>query len=397
MIPANSFVRDDLVRSSRLEIAIAPDDYTASGKAPGYDAASDRWKTYLEAAGCSVKMVDVRSPDILSQLQGCDGFMWRWAHFGGMGRIARRLLPVVERSMGIPTYPDQATCWHYDDKIAQALLFEAHGIPTPRSWIFHDRDAALSWLREQPLPLVMKLATGAGSRNVVLLTSQDEAAELVRHVFGRHVRSLEPAGPLGLRGRARVFVRQVLQGRSVMERDTGCEPQAGYALFQEFLPDNDFDTRITVIGHRAFGFRRWNRTGDFRASGSGKVDYNISEIDLRFVRLGFLAAQRLGMKSCAIDGMFRRGEPVIGEVSYTYVSGNVHDCPGHWELDGDPETGTLRWVDGHMWPEAAQIEDFLPHLQTRRARISEISGRDMILSPHADHRTFAASATVAAE
>lgn len=348
-------------------VAIHPDDYTAPDKPSGYDAASGRWKAYLEAAGCTVKMVDVRAPESMSQLEGCDGFMWRWAHFGGMGRIARRLLPVVERELGIPTYPNQATCWHYDDKIAQAMLFEARGIPTPNTWVFFERDSALSWLGGRSLPLVMKLATGAGARNVVLLKTLEQAERLTRQVFVNYIQSLDVPYPITLRGRLRALVRQVLQGLPVVMRDTGYEPQSGYALFQEFLPGNVYDTRVTVIGNRAFGYRRWNRPDDFRASGSGRVDYDPAGIDLRFVRLAFIAAQRLGMQSCAIDGMWRGDEPVTGEVSYTYVSGLVHDCPGHWELDGDPETGTLRWVEGHMWPEEAQVEDFLAQIKGKHS------------------------------
>ena len=32
-----------------------------------------------------------------------------------------------------------------------------------------------------------------------------------------------------------------------------------YIYFQEFIPGNEFDTRVTVIGDRAFAFRRMNR------------------------------------------------------------------------------------------------------------------------------------------
>ena len=349
-----------------MRVAVVPDDYTAPGKPSGYDSASPRWKSFLEAAGCTVRMVDVRAPDILAQLEGCDGFMWRWAHFGGMGRIARRLLPVIERELGIATYPDQPTCWHYDDKIAQAWLFEVHGIPTPRTWVFFDLSLCLDWLEAQSFPLVMKLATGAGSHNVVLVHCLEEARVNVHRVFRHQVHGLSDAGGNGWRRRAGTAWRNVVKGEPITPPDNGLEPQSGYALFQEFLDGNDHDTRITVIGDRAFGFRRWNRHGDFRASGSGLLDYDMSGIDLRFVRLAFTAARRLGMQSCAIDGMWRKGEPVIGEVSYTYVSGYVHDCPGHWELVGDPETGTLRWVEGHMWPEQAQVEDFLDRLSAAR-------------------------------
>lgn len=347
---------------TQLTIGIVPDDYTKPGKPAAYDAASGRWADFLREAGCEVRWIDVRSPYILRQIEGCDGFMWRWAHFRGMGRIARRLLPVIERQMGIAVYPDQNTCWHYDDKIAQAWLFDALSIPSPRTWVHFDRASALDWIRGQKLPLVMKLATGAGAEGVVLAEDLSKAERLINGAFSAFCRSLMLPVQLDFRSRARTFVRQCVQGVPWAERDTGYELQAGYALFQEFLDGNDFDTRITVIGQRAFGFRRHNRPGDFRASGSGNVDYDQSAIDSSFVRLAFETAEKLRTQSCAIDGLYRQGEPVIGEVSYTYVSGNVYDCPGHWELEGSPASGELKWVEGHMWPEQAQVEDFLKTL-----------------------------------
>src|SRR5215469_11432928 len=93
-------------------VAIHPDDYSQSPEK--CDAASPRWAEGLRKAGHLVRWVDVRRADILEQVQGCHGFMWRWNHAGGMGRIARRLLPVLERELKLIVYPDQNTCWHYD-------------------------------------------------------------------------------------------------------------------------------------------------------------------------------------------------------------------------------------------------------------------------------------------
>ena len=59
-----------------------------------------------------------------------------------MWHIARRLLPVIERELGLTVYPDQNTCWHYDDKIAQAHLFKVAGIPAPETWVWFDGKAA---------------------------------------------------------------------------------------------------------------------------------------------------------------------------------------------------------------------------------------------------------------
>ncbi len=349
---------------NHFTIAIQPDDYTAQGKPPESDASSPRWKTLLEQAGHRVRMVDVYRPDILAQVRGCDGFMWRWAHFAGMGRVARRLLPVIERHLKLAVYPDLNTCWHYDDKIAQAHLLASVGIPTPQTWIWFDRETALDWADTASYPLVMKLAGGAGSNNVRLIRSPSEAHLWIDRLFSSFLTTLDEAQfrRMGLRRRAREAARALLKGTPREFCSSGYEPQTGYVLLQEFLPRNDFDTRITVIGDRAFGFRRFNRDGDFRASGSGKIDWTPESVDTNFVRLAFRTSRLLQTQSLAVDGLYRDGAAVVGEVSYTYVSEAVFKCPGHWVLAGDPDAGALAWVEGRMWPEEAQVQDFLIRL-----------------------------------
>ena len=347
--------------------AIQPDDYTEPGKALGSDASSPRWANILQSAGHDVRWVDVRRPDIVTQLEGCHGFMWRWAHFSGMDRIARRLFPVLERHLHLLCYPDQNTAWHYDDKIAQSYIFKSLAIPTPNTWIWFDRDQAHHWASSQEYPLVLKLATGAGSNNVRLVPDLDAARLWIDRLFSFFLFDLDEDQfkPLELHLRLINAASVFLRGSRVRLHDTGYDPQAGYIIFQEFLPDNRFDTRVTVIGKRAFAFRRFNRANDFRASGSGNFDTDPEAIDRRFIRLAYLTSQRLGSKSCAIDGLYKKSDCVVGEVSYTYVSSAVHACPGHWELEGEPDSGELHWITGQMWPEEAQIADFISDMDTK--------------------------------
>lgn len=324
-----------------------------------------RWAKFLEESGSIVRWVDVRRADIVEQLVGCHGFMWRWAHFGGMGRIARRLLPVIERELKIPVYPDQNTCWHYDDKIAQAYLLEVLDIPIPKTWIWFDQKLAEEWVAQAKYPLVLKLASGAASENVKLVRNALEARTWIDRLFSYSLLNLNEA-QFSIYRRLRRFASMLIRG-SPLPRSTGFEPSTGYALFQEFLPNNKFDTRVTVIGNRAFAYRRFNRPSDFRASGSGNFDIDPDKIDEGFVRLAFSTAARIRSQSCAIDGLYRGSEQVVGEVSYAFVSWVVNTCPGHWTLHGDPEFGKLNWVPGQMWPEEAQIIDFV-------AKIRRING-----------------------
>src|SRR5690606_32059203 len=108
--------------------------------------------------------------------------------------------------------------------------------------------------------------------------------------------------------------------------------QKGYLLVQEVLDENAVDTRITVIGDRAFGFRRFNRPDDFRASGSGRIDWDQAPIAEDGVRLAFQVARTLGTQSVAVDVLRRGGQPVINEISYYYEGWAIADCPGHWKL-----------------------------------------------------------------
>jgi hypothetical protein len=343
-----------------LTVAIHPDEHVSPG---GIVPSSTRWSKYLEASGFIVRPVDVRSADILDQLTGCHAFMWRWVHFGGMGRIARRLLPVIERELRIPVFPDQHTCWHFDDKIAQAYLLKALQIPIPKTWIWFDQRQAKEWASRADYPLVFKLATGAQSANVRLIKNALEARSWIDRLFSFYIMNLDDGEPSIYRKLRRIGA--ILIKNQPWPVSTGYEFDTGFVLFQEFLPNNPYDTRVTVVGHRAFAFRRFNRPDDFRASGSANFDVDPTKIDEKFVRLAFLTSRKLGSQSCAIDGLYRGRDPLIGEVQYSFVSSAAHSCPGHWELDGEPQTGTLNWVAGQMWPEEAQVIDFIAEIRRR--------------------------------
>jgi hypothetical protein len=274
---------------------------------------------------------------------------------------------VIERECKLAVYPDQNTCWHYDDKIAQAHLFKAVGIPTPKTWVWFNKDAALQWAADAIYPVVLKLWSGAQASNVRLVCSTDEAASWITRLFSSGLYSLgdEDVSRLPWKRRLKEAVRIVLAGRRSPPPHHRWDLHKNYIYFQEFIPDNEYDIRITVIGNRAFGSRRMNRPGDFRASGSGRTDRNPDLINPRATRLGFDVARRLRAQSIALDILQRGSDLLISEVSYTYPSWAIHEYPGHWELHGTSSAGELVWCGGHMWPEEAQVADFLIRLEQR--------------------------------
>jgi glutathione synthase/RimK-type ligase-like ATP-grasp enzyme len=346
-------------------IAIHPDEFVhANGE---HQSFSTRWSQLAAGAGIRTRQVDAYAPDFFRQLEGCDAFMWRF-DFGAPERLfAKRLLSAVEHT-GIPVFPSWRTAWHFEDKVAQRYLLEAAGVPTPRTWVFWSRAAAMDFIRTATYPLVIKFASGFRSANVRMLHTSDEAVYWIDKLFGAGAFSLDerpPASPLraGLR-RVRSALR-ALRGRSLADPGPGDEWQQGYVYLQEYLPGNLFDTRVTVIGDRAFAYRRLNRPGDFRASGSGRFEWNPDDIDLETVRMAFRTARTLDAQCVAIDGLRRGREPVVGEISYTFASWCVRECPGHWTLRGDSASAPLTWVPGKLAPENAIFQDFLSALSRR--------------------------------
>ena len=331
-----------------------------------------RWTEALQRRGFTVKSLDLLGPAPLEQVQGCSGVMWHWPHYPHEDRLAALpILRVIEEHLHIPIFPDMATCWHYDDKIAQAYLLEALDIPHPQTWVFWRKSEALAWCEKACYPIVAKLAGGAGSTNVRLIHNRAEARRHIEVSFSGTGHMVKPSFPKGWGARQWARLRRalarvvragpyVLMGRYPPLPDrTYWMPQKNYALFQEFVAGNEFDTRVTVIGNRAFAYRRFNRPNDFRASGSGNFNVEPSQIDLRCVQAAFAAARKLKSQSMAFDFLFRgeAREPVIGEISYCYVDWMVEKCPGHWD-------DQMNWHEGHMWPEDAHVEDFIARIET---------------------------------
>jgi hypothetical protein len=331
-----------------------------------------KWAEYLDQAGVDVKFVNLHALDALNQVKDCNGVMWHWEYLPLERQSAPTILRAIENYLGIPVFPDQRTCWHYDDKIAQWYLFQTLKVKTPKTWVFWDREAANEWAREASYPVVFKLKTGSSASNVHLVESLPQALRVIElmfgpgtfargfnqpttaleHLFERNAGTLREAAR-----RARRRVRGAMEGMLRPDPRAWWIVEKDYVYFQEFVPGNDGDTRITVIGHRAYGIYRRNRPGDFRASGSKLLDYDRSRISLACVKLAHELSAALGAQSMAYDFLLNEnGEPLLGEMSYIYLDWPIEKCDGYW----DPN---LNWIPGRAWPQAAHVEDFLARIR----------------------------------
>jgi len=310
----------------------------------------------------NIDFVTFSATDIIEKIKSekITHLIYRWSHYDDDRQIAHTILPIIENELGVKCFPDQKTCWHYDDKIRQYYLLKSKGFPITESWIFWDKKSALSWAENAELPVVFKTKMGAGSSNVILIKEKKELNKIINIMFGSGIKT--GAIPMSDNVRSKDFemlkfikknlsnIKRKIDGRY---RIRNWQTERGYVLFQKFLPNNDFDTRVTVIGGRAFAYRRFVRKNDFRASGSGNFSPEKEKINIRCVEIALEISKKMGFQSMAYDFLFNeKNEPEFCEISYTYVDWMVQSCPGYWDED-------LNWHEGHFWPPYLHLKDLL--------------------------------------
>jgi len=322
---------------------------------------SDRWVRYCEKNDIPYQPVNIFDSDIISRLreQGVTLLLCNLSltdHRNAL--ISMEILMAVQKA-GIRVFPDHDSYWHHDDKVAQKYMFEALQIPHPRSWVFYSGKEARQWLSAASYPLVFKLRGGAGSSNVVLLKNYSHAKKYVRRMFGKGTKP-SPSVLNDYKTRLRVHSKRKDMGATlkrlpktilgIMTVNARKPREKGYFLVQEFIPGNPFDTRVFVIGDRAYAFRRIARNNDFRSSGSGEFDFDHTRVDQRAITLAFETARKIGAQSLACDVVFdRKDRPLILEVCYQQTALPAYRAEGYFDT-------SLRFHPGHIWPEDMIME-----------------------------------------
>ncbi len=324
---------------------------------------SKRWISYCEENQIPHKIVNCYDNNIICQLAGCDGLMWHWTHYDYRAQNFARQLSYSIENLGIKMFPDSNTCWHYDDKVGQKYLLESIGAPLIPSYVFYSQKDALKWADRTSFPKVFKLRAGAGSTNVRLVHNARQAKKLITRSFSGGFSTVGSSSML----KQRIWIlRRDKNFKAALHLLKGMvrfiHPQAfsrllprqkGYAYFQEFIPGNSYDQRVLVIGNRAVSHRRYVRTNDFRASGSGLVSIEKETDDIIAVKIAFEVYEKIQAQCIAFDFIYDENRtPMIVELSYASPT-HVYDLsPGYWDKE-------LAWHAKPVNPQFFIIEDFI--------------------------------------
>lgn len=328
---------------------------------------SENWIEYCDSNNIPYKLVNAYDNNIIHQLSDCDGFIWHWHHGDYRDQLFARQLILALESAGKKVFPNSKTSWHYDDKMGQKYLLEAHNLPLIPTYCFFDRESAMKWLNQAKFPKVFKLRSGAGSKNVQLVKNLTQAEKIVktafRRGFGNRTRKsiLDEAFWRFKRDKDTINLLRIFKTLILIANHPATKSklqiQKNYLYFQDFIPNNQYDDRLVVIGDRCFCVRRHCRSNDFRASGSGVLSYDIDIFPKDTIRLAFQIAEKLKTQSCAMDFVYTNdGKARIIELSYCFAAGSFYEnCHGYFDSE-------LNWHDVPVRPEQFMIEDFLSEI-----------------------------------
>lgn len=294
----------------------------------------------------------IADTDFWDKIKETDFFIFRWGHYTSEIQLAHSIMPLIEQTLGLKCFPDQKTSWHYDDKVRQALLMECHNHPFIRTNIFWDETAALQWAESASFPKVFKLRGGAGAKNVQLVKTRSQAKQLIKKMFGPGIipTSIDRTtiNPIRELRHAIGNLNRRLKGTQQTEF---WAIHKDYCFFQDYLPDNPYDIRVTTCGKRAQAFRRMNRKDDFRASGSGLIRYD--GVDTKAISLALKISREMNFQTMSYDFLYNKnGGLEFCEISYTYEDKALYDCSGYWDED-------MKFHKGHFAPAYFHLVDLL--------------------------------------
>lgn len=319
-----------------IAIHCDPQSHSTKLNHPNYEV---RWIDYCEKNNISYKIVNAYDTNIIEHLKDCTAFMWNHNHNKYQDLLFAKQLLFSLQEKGIKTFPDFKTGWHFDDKLGQKYLFEAMNIDAVPTYVFYSKDDALAWVKATFFPKVFKLRGGAGSANVKLVKNAKQAKRLINRAFGKGFPSFDQYQffkeklRLFKLGKDKLGLLKGLYGLVFYKKMRNLIPsQSGYVYFQDYIPNNNYDVRIVIVAGKAYAIKRIVRSNDFRASGSGNIDYNHNLIDLELVKIAQKINIKLNAQALSYDFIYdENSRPLIVEISYTNKASGYDKCEGYWD------------------------------------------------------------------
>ena len=329
------------------------------------DSFSQKWIEYCKLNDINFECIDIFSLTVNNIVCKYNGLMWNWDLNDDRSILVAKDIIYALELVSFPVFPNFKTCFFYENKVIQKYIFDILSVPTPISQIQFKKQKAFEFISNTSFPLVLKLKTGAGSHNVILLTTKSKAKYYIRKLFSKGISAVN----FSQRAKDRLkSLRKLFSLRNLMSFLFNAfnvllkimpkgyklrQNEIGYFYTQQFIENNTYDDRFVIIGNRCYCLRRYCRPNDFRASGSGIFKFNHKLFPHESIKLCFNVAEKLKTQCTAFDVIYKKDKPLIVEISYSFSAGYPYNkCDGYFDTN-------INWHKEPIIPEYAMIKDFI--------------------------------------
>jgi glutathione synthase/RimK-type ligase-like ATP-grasp enzyme len=300
----------------------------------GYIENREYWPKYerfLKNNNINYSFFDIHSSNWQKEAESFDIVIWPCENSPHVLSEAKSKIYFLEKYMKVTCFPSFEELWSYEDKVHASYTYKHFGLPAVDTFTSNSKKDSLQYINKASFPIIAKLSAGSSSCGVEKLNNKSKAINYINTVFSE-------------------------QGRKTYWQSL---KQKNYVYFQKYINDAKFDLRIIVVGNKIFGYYRFAKTGDFRASGSGLVEKK--QLPEKAMRIAINAKSLLNVNSLAVDMLFSEKEQqyLIIETSIFFgidtpeqliISGK----PGYYEYNNDE----FIFKEGRFWIQELTLEAF---------------------------------------
>lgn len=212
-------------------------------QAAGKNASWPKFERFLQINDIPYEEYDISRSDFIEKSKKFDVIAWRVETSYSKQWEAIDKTDLLEKYLGKTLLQSSDSLWLDEDKVRLNYFYEINNLPHIKTFISQSRDEVMEFIETCDYPVISKDKVCSCGKGVYMIKNKLQAYDLCEEIFSTGLATNED------------YIRQ-----------------KDYVYFQEFVPNHGFDLRIIMVGESFFGYFRYPKEGDYKASGSGIVD-----------------------------------------------------------------------------------------------------------------------------
>lgn len=223
-------------------------------------------------------------------------FFYASSQFTPYKEYIQDILLYIQNSGGI-IVPNFNSFVAHENKMFQEFEMKRLDILSPKSHLVGTYEEGVEYLKNINFPIIGKKSKGFGSKTVQKINAIDEGKKFLK-------KNLTDGFILN---------KEYFKWLYKKWKFNDLYPKYhGKVIFQEMIDGLDHDWKVLIFYNKCFVLKRFTKDNDFRASGSGKFDYEAMPTD-KILSFSLDTIQKLDVPFASLDIVVKDNTPMLIE------------------------------------------------------------------------------------